>query len=113
MLPGHAGMADEAAHRAAQACIPQDEAPASVAGSACTAQEHTPAQAPVVITPREKQILGHLAHGLSNKEIARFLKSKVRTVETHLDNLYQKLQVNSRTRAIAVARARGILPREQ
>ena len=51
------------------------------------------------LTEREREVLGLLAHGLSNKDIAQKLYLSVRTVEGHLANIYGKLQVKSRTEA--------------
>jgi len=51
------------------------------------------------LSPSEKKILELLAHGLSNKEIANRLGVGVSTVRWHLENIYIKLHVNSRTEA--------------
>jgi len=51
------------------------------------------------LTPREQDVLGLLAQGLTNKEIAQNLILSVRTVEAHLHNIYAKLDVSSRTEA--------------
>jgi DNA-binding CsgD family transcriptional regulator len=63
--------------------------------------------APVKLTPREMEVIERLAEGLSNKEIARVLSISPRTVNFHLDNLYSKLGVNSRTEAAICALRRG------
>lgn len=55
------------------------------------------------LTEREQQVLGFLAQGLSNKEIAARLYLSVRTVEGHLTNAYAKLDVSSRTEAAVLA----------
>jgi signal transduction histidine kinase len=66
--------------------------------------------APVIpITPREQQTLQLLAAGLSNKEIAKELKVSPRTVNFHLDNLYSKLGVSSRTEAVVYAIRNGLV----
>lgn len=57
------------------------------------------------ITPREQQILHLVTAGLANQEIAVQLSCSESTVKTHLKNIYRKLDVNSRTRAVAQARA--------
>ncbi len=57
------------------------------------------------ITAREQQVLGLLVSGLSNRDIAAQLSFSEATVKTHLKNIYRKLGVKSRTRAIAEARA--------
>jgi DNA-binding NarL/FixJ family response regulator len=52
------------------------------------------------LRPSEKRILELLAHGLPNKEIANRLGLSARTVRWHLENIYSKLNVNSRTEAL-------------
>jgi LuxR family maltose regulon positive regulatory protein len=62
------------------------------------------------LTERELEILGLIAEGLSNREVAQQLFLSLSTVKVHTHNIYGKLGVNSRTQAIARARALGILP---
>lgn len=57
------------------------------------------------ITEREGQILRLVSAGLSNREIAAQFSLAESTVKTHLKNIYRKLDVNNRTRAVAQARA--------
>ena len=57
------------------------------------------------ITAREQQVLRLVTTGLSNREIAAELSFAESTVKTHLKNIYRKLGVNNRMRAIAQARA--------
>jgi DNA-binding NarL/FixJ family response regulator len=52
------------------------------------------------LSQRENEILGLLAKGLRYKEIADHLFLSTETVRTHIRNIYEKLQVNSRTEAI-------------
>ena len=47
------------------------------------------------ITKREKQILGMIAEGIGNKEIADQLGKSIRTIETHRFNIMKKLKVNN------------------
>jgi DNA-binding CsgD family transcriptional regulator len=61
------------------------------------------------LTDREREILGLLAIGLSNREIAERLVVSENTIKTHLEHLYGKLEVPSRLRAIARARELGLL----
>lgn len=56
------------------------------------------------LSEREREILALIAEGHSNQEISRTLFISVPTVKTHISNLYQKLDVNSRTKAILKAR---------
>ncbi|MCX8026017.1 MAG: LuxR C-terminal-related transcriptional regulator, partial [Thermanaerothrix sp.] len=62
-----------------------------------------------VLTPREREILRLVAQGLSNGEIALTLCLALNTVKRHLNNLYLKLGVRTRTQAVARARALGLL----
>lgn len=55
------------------------------------------------LTERERQVLGLLAAGLSNKAIAARLYLSVRTVEGHLAQIYAGLGVHSRTEAALLA----------
>jgi LuxR family transcriptional regulator, maltose regulon positive regulatory protein len=61
------------------------------------------------LTEREREILPLIAAGLSNAEIARTLVVAVGTVKAHLNNLFGKLGVSSRTQAIARAHALHLL----
>ncbi len=61
------------------------------------------------LSPRETQILTLVADGLTNREIAEELNISQYTVASHIKNIYRKLSVSSRTRAIYEARARGLL----
>lgn len=51
------------------------------------------------VTPRENQVLAHVALGLSNEEIAHSLGISVETVKEHVQNLLRKLAVADRTQA--------------
>jgi DNA-binding NarL/FixJ family response regulator len=53
------------------------------------------------LSPREQEILELLAKGFPNKEIARRVGLTATTVRWHLQNVYQKLHVRSRTEATA------------
>jgi DNA-binding NarL/FixJ family response regulator len=56
------------------------------------------------LTRRELEILGLLARGLSQKQIAGQLFLSPKTVNSHVERIYEKLEVHSRTQAINVAR---------
>jgi DNA-binding NarL/FixJ family response regulator len=51
------------------------------------------------LTPREREVLELVVHGLSNKEIADRLSLTVEAIRWHLKHIYQKLHVHSRTEA--------------
>jgi LuxR family maltose regulon positive regulatory protein len=61
------------------------------------------------LTPREVEILALLVDGFTNKEIAQRLSVSPRTVETHVERVLGKLDVRSRSRAIAKALRLGIV----
>jgi DNA-binding NarL/FixJ family response regulator len=60
------------------------------------------------LTPREVQVLRHVAAGETNKEIASRLCLAVSTVERHLVNLYTKIGARGRADAIAYALRHGL-----
>jgi DNA-binding NarL/FixJ family response regulator len=55
------------------------------------------------LTPREREILESMVQGRTKKEIAAVLDLSFHTVDSHLRNIYQKLEVNTRTGAVAKA----------
>ncbi|MFN8630920.1 MAG: LuxR C-terminal-related transcriptional regulator [Chloroflexota bacterium] len=64
---------------------------------------------PEPLTPREVELLGLIADGLTNAQIAERLFLSPHTVKVHTRNIYAKLQAESRTQAVAVARRLGVL----
>jgi two-component system, NarL family, response regulator len=61
------------------------------------------------LSPRETEVLRLLAAGQSNKEIGTALSITEGTVKLHVNNLFAKLAVSSRTEAVHVALRRGLL----
>jgi pimeloyl-ACP methyl ester carboxylesterase/DNA-binding CsgD family transcriptional regulator len=61
------------------------------------------------LTVRERDILQHLARGLSNAEIAGRIFISEKTVRNHLTSIFSKLKVDSRAKAIVLAREGGLL----
>ena len=61
------------------------------------------------LTPRETEILGLIARGLSNRLAAETLGVSPATVRTHLEHIYAKLEVSNRTEAVTEAIRRGII----
>jgi DNA-binding NarL/FixJ family response regulator len=61
------------------------------------------------LTAREHEVLSLLARGLRNKEIASRLIVSERTVNFHLANIYQKLNVSGRTEALSKALEQGLI----
>lgn len=62
------------------------------------------------LSPRECEILGLLASGQSNKEMARSLAISPNTIKTHLARVYDKLEVQRRVQAIEKARRLRLIP---
>jgi LuxR family maltose regulon positive regulatory protein len=62
-----------------------------------------------VLTMREREVLGHIAAGESNSEIAEQLTLSLGTVKRHVSNIFDKLQVSSRTQALVKARQMRLL----
>ena len=69
----------------------------------------TETETPLALTDRELEVLAAVAKGERNKEIAYRLGISERTVKAHLTNVYNKLGVDSRAAAAAVATQRGLL----
>ena len=61
------------------------------------------------LSERELEVLQLIADGLTNQEIAAQLYLSLNTVKAHTRNIYGKLDVNSRTQAVAKARALGLI----
>lgn len=64
----------------------------------------------LALTAREQEVLLAVARGERSKEIAVHLQISERTVKAHLESIYNKLGVDSRAAAIALAAQRGLLP---
>jgi ATP/maltotriose-dependent transcriptional regulator MalT len=67
--------------------------------------ELTALSAAASITVREQQVLERVSAGLSNRAIAAEFALAESTVKTHLKSIYRKLDVNSRTQALAQAQS--------
>jgi NarL family two-component system response regulator LiaR len=65
------------------------------------------------LTPREVQVLGCLAQGMANSQIANELSVSVRTVSAHIRNILDKLHLANRTQAALYALEQGISPKPQ
>ncbi|HTQ42090.1 MAG TPA: alpha/beta fold hydrolase [Polyangiaceae bacterium] len=77
-------------------------------GSAREGQEAFPN-----LTPRERQILEHIARGLDNAQIAAHLDLSEKTVRNHITGVFGKLGVENRAQAIVRAREAGLVVEER
>ncbi len=76
--------------------------------AATAAPEPAPAAEPMdSLSPREREILVHIARGASNKEIARALDIAETTVKIHVQHILRKLGMSSRVQAAVYASSRG------
>lgn len=62
-----------------------------------------------MLTAREIEVLGMVAEGLTNKEIASKLFISEKTVKNHITNVFKKLEVSGRTEAVVQAMKRSII----
>lgn len=84
--------------------------PSAVAERVMTHLEQPKPARPNDLTAREFEVLVLMADGAANKQIAGRLEIAERTVKAHVTSIFMKLEVNSRTEAVAVALRSGLLP---
>jgi len=72
-------------------------------------EKHGPEDVSDQLTGRELEVLRLAAKGKSNRDIARELTISVRTVQTHLSNVFNKMGVGSRTEAVMYALRKGLI----
>lgn len=70
--------------------------------------EHTTATKLESLTRREREVLGHIAQGLSKKEIAKETGTSVKTVDQHCSNIMAKLDIHDRVMLARFALREGI-----
>jgi DNA-binding CsgD family transcriptional regulator len=68
-----------------------------------------PQESGLALTPRELDVLAALAEGATNKEIARKLAISIHTVKFHIASLFDKLDAEGRTEAVAQAARLGAI----
>ena len=103
VLPREAGVLQiDAAIRAVAAGLIVRVLPARESGFG--AMRESEGQA--LLTPREVEVLGALAEGMTNKAIARRLDISLHTVKFHVESLFRKLGARTRTEAVAKASER-------
>lgn len=62
------------------------------------------------LTPREAEVLFWVCQGKTNKEIGAILGLSARTVQTHLERVFRKLNVGNRAHAAATALLARLIP---
>ncbi len=69
----------------------------------------TPSSNSLNLSPRELQLLQHIAKGNSYAGCAELMNISLSTVQTHIRNMYRKLQVSNQRQAISKAQSSGLL----
>lgn len=87
---------------------PENELMAAIARACPSAEKTNPRD---ILTSREYEILGLMARGYGNKEVANLLNISVKTVETHRTHLFLKLKLESRVDLVDYALSTGLLRR--
>jgi DNA-binding CsgD family transcriptional regulator len=64
----------------------------------------------LTLTPREIEVLGLIAAGLSNKEMAERLFVSENTIKTHCSRVFDKLGAGRRTQAVQIGKRHGLIP---
>ena len=85
------------------------QVPAQVDNWPMLVQHSPPAERDTDLTTREREFLRLMANGLTNKEIGEHLVVSHRTVQTHLYNIFSKLDVTTRTAATRYALDHGLV----
>lgn len=81
-----------------------------------SAKEDTKVAAPSYLdelTSREEEVLDMLTQGYNYKDVAQLLFISETTVKTHVNNIFQKLQVNDRTQAVLYALNNGFISKRK
>lgn len=73
-------------------------------------RDQRPTEEPIKLTKREIEVLTLVIEGKSSKEVADMLYVSKRTVDFHLANIYDKLQVTNRVQAFRRAARLGLIP---
>lgn len=71
--------------------------------SGASMQPSAPKTSVARLTRREVDVLGQVASGLSNKQIAARLRLSEKTIRNHLSRIFEKLEVSNRTAAVMIA----------
>ena len=79
-----------------------------IAGASGAAADSGPARLPDELTPREVEVLGHIAAGLSNTEIATTLFVSEATVKSHINHIFTKTGLRDRAQLVGYAFRHGL-----
>ncbi|MFC5723660.1 response regulator [Streptomyces gamaensis] len=102
VMSGEAGLSPNVQRRLLERLSASAGADAAAEGPAA------PPELPDGLTAREAEVLGLVAEGLSNGEIARRLHVSTATVKTHINNLFAKTGVRDRAQAVRYAYRHGL-----
>ena len=106
---GEAALADRLAALLADIPGLRLAAPGEPAEVSLVAARDRPSEPDLPLTPRELDVLALIAEGASNKAIARRLGISVHTVKFHIASLFDKLDAEGRTEAVAQAARLGAI----
>ncbi|HXP95797.1 MAG TPA: response regulator transcription factor [Telmatospirillum sp.] len=81
--------------------------PSSILVDSSASDRKTPPSPLSTLSAREREILGYLIEGLTNKEIARLLDLQEITIKIHLRNVYRKIGAVNRAQAVRIAMTAG------
>jgi DNA-binding CsgD family transcriptional regulator len=95
------------AHFAPEVAVPAASNGSLVEWDAAPGLRPQSTDSPHGLTPREREILGWMASGLQNKEIAQKLELSLATVRNHIHNTLEKLEVHSKLEAVSLAFRNG------
>jgi DNA-binding CsgD family transcriptional regulator len=101
-------LVDELEGLAARGRLAADAPASEAAGNGAAAAGGSDDADPFGLTPRERQVLGLVARGATNREIGAALYMAEKTASVHVSRILAKLDVRSRTEAAAVAHRLGL-----
>jgi DNA-binding NarL/FixJ family response regulator len=94
--------------QAIEYALSEEEEPASAPTTKTSSEPPVPSSYPAGLSAREAEVLKLVAQGLTNARIAEGLFISPRTVDRHLNSVYAKLKVSSRTAATRFAIEHGL-----